>query len=220
MQVIAQSSIHAPSSASSRHCAGGQLRAREIFGRVRDEHLAACGRSPARPRSARPRSRVRSRGSRRARLTSARTSCVSGRSAIVGVGHDDARPGDAELRGDAVVEVLAAAQRRQPHDARTQPERDLDRGRVHAADLAVAADAAEHRDRVADRRAARPRRARRWGSRATSARWRDGRRPRLRPPASNASTERSRCGSGPKWQCRSAAPVRSTLIAGELTRSL
>ena len=59
-------------------------------------------------------------------------------------------PGNAELRGDAVLEVLAAAQRRQPHDARAEAERDLDRGRVHAADLAVAADAAEHRDRVAD----------------------------------------------------------------------
>ena len=33
--------------------------------------------------------------------------------------------------------------------------------------------------------------------------------------ASNASTERARCGSGPKWQCRSAAPVRSTLIGDE-----
>ena len=69
--------------------------------------------------------------------------------AVVGVGDDDARSGDAELRGDAVLEVLAAAQRRQPHDARPEAERDLDRGRVHAADLAVATDAAEHRDRVA-----------------------------------------------------------------------
>ena len=57
---------------------------------------------------------------------------------------------DAELGGDAVLEVLAAAQRRQPHDAGAEPERDLDRGRVHAADLAVAADPAEHGDRVAD----------------------------------------------------------------------
>ncbi len=32
-----------------------------------------------------------------------------------------------------------------------EAERDLDRGRVHAADLPVAADAAEHRDLVADR---------------------------------------------------------------------
>ena len=34
--------------------------------------------------------------------------------------------------------------------------------------------------------------------------------------ASNASTERSRCGSGPKWQCRSAAPSRSTLMVALL----
>src|SRR5262245_25457795 len=31
------------------------------------------------------------------------------------------------------------------------------------------------------------------------------------PAASSSSTERSRSASGPKWQCRSAAPVRSTL---------
>src|SRR4029079_10440725 len=36
------------------------------------------------------------------------------------------------------------------HDARTQTERNLDRGRVHTADLAITADAAEYGDRVAD----------------------------------------------------------------------
>ena len=39
----------------------------------------------------------------------------------------------------------------QPDDPRAEPQRDLDRGRVHAADLVVAADAAEHRDAVDER---------------------------------------------------------------------
>ena len=110
MQVIAHSSTHAPSSASSRHCCGGQLRSREVFGRVRER--APCrvrAKSRRRPRSARPRSRVRSRGSRRGRATSASTSWVSGSSSPSASVDDDARTGDAELRGDAVLEVLAAA---------------------------------------------------------------------------------------------------------------
>ncbi len=80
-----------------------------------------------------------------------------GEEPVVGVGDDDAGTGDPELRRDAVVEVLAAAQRREPHDAGTEAQCDLDRGRVHAADLPVATDAAEHRDRVADGLLHRPR---------------------------------------------------------------
>ena len=78
-----------------------------------------------------------------------------GEQRTVGVGDDEAGPGDAELRGDAVLEVLAARQRRQPDDLGADAQRGLDGGGVHAADLAVAADAAEHRDAV-DRRAAPP----------------------------------------------------------------
>ena len=43
---------------------------------------------------------------------------------------------------------------------------------------------------------------------------------RLVRAASNASTDRARCGSGPKWQCRSAAPARSTLTSASVDRSL
>ena len=72
-----------------------------------------------------------------------------GQEAVVGVGHDDPRPGDAELRGDTVLEILSTAQRRQPHDARPEAERDLDGRRIHAAHLSVAADSTEHRYRGA-----------------------------------------------------------------------
>ena len=53
-----------------------------------------------------------------------------------------------ELRGDAVLDVLPARQRREPDDLGAEAQRDFDRGGVHAADLAVAADAAEHGDAV------------------------------------------------------------------------
>ena len=43
------------------------------------------------------------------------------------------------------------------HTMRAEVERDLHRGRVHAADLAVAADPAEHGDRAADVTLHRPR---------------------------------------------------------------
>ncbi len=73
-----------------------------------------------------------------------------GEEAVVGVGDDQTGPGDAELRGDAVVEVLAAAEGRQPDDAGAETEGDLHRGGVHAPHLSVAGDAAEDGDRVAD----------------------------------------------------------------------
>ena len=63
----------------------------------------------------------------------------------VGVDHGDPRAGDAERRTDAGVEVLAAAQRREPHDL---PRRAAARPRRQPGsrppDLAIAADAAEH----------------------------------------------------------------------------
>ena len=71
-----------------------------------------------------------------------------GEQRVVGVGDDEARAGDAELRGDTVREVLPARQRRKPDDLGAQSQRDLDRGGVHASDLAVATDAAVHGDAV------------------------------------------------------------------------
>ena len=69
-----------------------------------------------------------------------------GEQRAVFVGHRDPGAGQAELRTDPAVVVLLARERREPHDARTEAERDLDRGRVHATDLAIATDAAEHGD--------------------------------------------------------------------------
>ena len=71
-----------------------------------------------------------------------------GEQRVVGVGDDEARAGDAELRGDTVDEVLPARQRRKPDDLGAESQRDLDRRGVHAADLAVATDAAEDGDAV------------------------------------------------------------------------
>ena len=157
MQVIAHSSTHAPSSASSRHCAAasfGPARSSvacvSTTGRVAGERLG-------RPRSARPRSRDRSRGPRRARARAraprssrgaARRRRRSRRCPGPGMPSCAATPFSKSWR------LLSVGS----HTMRgAEVERDLDRGRVHAADLAVAADPAEHRDRVADVALHRPR---------------------------------------------------------------
>ena len=116
---------------------------------MRDEHLADAGEFPH--------DRIMlgcthvAGGEDRAVLLHEREDLVRlGEQVVVGVGDDDARTGNAELRRDALFEVLTTAEGRQPHDARTELERDLDGRRVHAADLAVTTDATEHRDVVAD----------------------------------------------------------------------
>ena len=209
MHVIAHSSTQAPSSASSRHCAASS------FGPARSS--VAWVTSTGRGASVLAHDRV---VLGRAHVTGREHGAVLpherehlerlGEQRVVGVGDDEARAGDAELRGDAVVEVLPARQRRKPDDlgarvaARPRPRRGSRR---------------RPRGRNRCRRTRRCRRRSRWTAHAseavgkscdlsTSARWPAAAASRA---ASNASTERARCGSGPKWQCRSAAPLRSTL---------
>ena len=55
-----------------------------------------------------------------------------------------ARAGDPQLFADPVELVLVAGEGREPDDLGAHAERGLHRRRVDAADLAVAADAAEH----------------------------------------------------------------------------
>ena len=143
--------------------------------------------------------------------TRSRISWVGGGEVAVGVGDAQARARDAELRGDAVVEVLpllsvgshtilapsasatstaagfmpptSRSQQMPPNTCEAVDER-IERGGEPGARGVVA---------LQDDRACGPRRA------ACCA-------------ASSPVTDRSRCGSGPKCACRSAAPVRSTLI--------
>ena len=156
MHVIAHNSTHAPRSASSAHCCA--LR----FGPARSS--VACVittghvRDRLRDRVVLGRAHVTGREDRVVIADQRQDLVGLGEQLAVAVGHDDARAGYAELRGHAVLEVLAAAQRRQPDDPGAEAEAaDLDGGRIHAADFTVAADPAEHRDGVADVALDRPR---------------------------------------------------------------
>ena len=202
MHVIAHSSTHAPRSASSAHCAA--LR----FGPARSSVACVSSTWPRREvahdRVVLGRAHVAGREDRAVIEHECEHLGGLGQQRAVVVGDRDARARKPELRTDAAVVVLAARQRRQPHDARAEAERDLDGRRVHAADLAVAADAAEHRD-AGNHLPDRPRQRR---GREVVRLQHDGPVPRgggltgLERP-----TDRSGCASGPKWQCRSAAPA-------------
>ena len=157
MHVIAHSSTHAPRSASSRHCAAVSFGPARSSVACVSSDAAVARRTPARRRSARPRSRDRSRGSRRARGRARGPPCVSGSSSPSASTTTMPGPGMPSCAATPFSKSWRLLSVGSQTMRRAEAERDLDRGRVHAADLAVAADAAEHRDRVADVSLHRPR---------------------------------------------------------------
>jgi len=223
MQVIAQSSTHAPRSASSAHCAALRFRAGEILRRVGEQHAAAAARNPVRPRSCFGRaSRGRSRGSRRDRGRAASTSAVSGSRRALVVDHGDARTGKPELRPDAAVVVPGRLESVGNHtNARTEAQGHLDRGRIHAA----RPRGVRSRSRRTRQRRARPGRPTRPndGGREVVRLEHDGpvprgrgfrvRAPRTRRPTVRGCAVGTESGSG-----RSAAPERSMLMGRMLAR--
>src|SRR5680860_1135137 len=130
-----------------------QVGAGQLLGRVGDEHRAAR-RELAHDREVLGRADV-ARGEDRVVLgDEVEHRPRLGEQLTVVVGHHDAGPGDAELAGDAVHDVLSARQGGKPDHPCTQSQRHLHRRGVDSAHLPVAADAADHAqtlDLLADR---------------------------------------------------------------------
>ena len=120
MHVIAHSSTHAPSSASSAALRGAEVRPREIFGRVGERHLAVA-REVAHDRVVLGRAHVPGRE---------HGVVIAGRARAPRWSRAGARrrrrsprypgPGRPSWAADTAVEVLLARERRQPHDARAE----------------------------------------------------------------------------------------------------
>ena len=219
MHVIAHSSTHAPSSASSRHCAGVS------FGPARSSVAWVTSTLPVagerlHDRVVLGRAHVAGREDRAVVAHEREHLLRLGEELAVGVGHDDARARGCRAarrrrsRSPGGCSASAATRCARRGRARPRPRpgsRRRPRGRSRCRRTPRCASPTSrctaHASEAVGESCDFSTIARCPAAAASRA-------------ASNASTERSRCGSGPKWQCRSAAPVRSTLIGGELTRSL